>query len=218
MNKVVTMEQAMEHCFDGMTLMVGGFMAAGTAEGVVDAIVERGCKDITVICNDGGYPDRGAGKLVAAKLVKKYYASHIGLNPMVGQMMSSGEMEVVLVPQGTLAERVRAGGFGLGGILTPTGVGTEVEKSEGGKQRITMNGKDFLLEPALKADVAIVKAHRVDRMGNCIFRKSTRNFNPLIALAADYVIVEADHIEDIGCLDQDMVHLPGLFVNAIVRA
>lgn len=217
MNKVVTMEQAMEHCHDGMSLMIGGFMAAGTAEGLVDAIVARGCKDITVICNDGGYPDRGAGKLVTAKLVKTYYASHIGLNPTIGQLMATNEMEVILVPQGTLAERIRAAGFGLGAILTPTGVGTEVENSEGGKQRMTLNGKDYLVEPALRANVAIVKAHRVDRMGNCIFRKATRNFNPLIALAADYVIVEADHIEDVGSLDQDMVHLPGLFVNAIVR-
>ena len=217
MNKIVTMEHVMEHCHDGMSVMVGGFMAAGTPEGIVDAIVEHGFKDLTVMCNDGGWPDRGAGKLVTARLVKKYYASHIGLNPTIGQLMATGEMEVVLVPQGTLAERIRAAGFGLGAILTPTGVGTEVERSEGGKQRMTIDGKDYLVEPALKADLAIIQAHRVDRMGNCMFRKATRNFNPLMALAADYVIVQADHIEDVGCLDQDMVHLPGLFVNAIVR-
>lgn len=217
MNKVTTMENAMSHVASGQVMMFGGFMAVGTPEKIVDAILAKGVKDLTVICNDAGVPGKGTGKLLTAGVIKRYYASHVGLNPEFGQKMASGELEAILVPQGTLAERIRAAGTGLGGFLTPTGVGTEIEKTEGGKQVLTIDGKKYLLELPLRGDVACVKAHRADRSGNLIFRKSTRNFNPLIAMACDYVIVEAEHIEDVGTLDPDMIHLPGLFVDAIVQ-
>jgi acetate CoA/acetoacetate CoA-transferase alpha subunit len=214
MNKVTTIEKAIEKVTDGMTIMIGGFMAVGTPEKLVDAILAKGVKDLTVICNDAGVPGRGAGKLVDAKVIKKYIASHVGLNPEFGRQMNAGEIEAELVPQGTLAERIRAGGTGLGGFLTPTGVGTLVEE---GKEKITVEGKEYLLELPLKGDVALVKAHRADKAGNLVFRKSARNFNPLIAMACDYVIVEAEHIEDTGTIDPDMVMLPGIFVDAIVQ-
>ncbi len=217
MNKVIAIEKAMEHIRDGQVIMFGGFMTVGTPVKMIDAILEKGIKDITVVCNDAGVPGKGTGRLLAAGAVKKYYASHVGLNPDFGKKMASGEIEAVLVPQGTLAERIRAGGAGLGGFLTPTGVGTDIEKSEGGKQKITVGGKDYLLELPLRGDVACVKAHRADRAGNLIFRKSSRNFNPVIATACDYVIVEAEHIECIGTFDPDMIHLPGIFVDAIVQ-
>jgi acetate CoA/acetoacetate CoA-transferase alpha subunit len=217
MNKVTTIEKAMEHVHDGQVMMFGGFMSVGTPVKLIDAILAKGIKDITIVCNDAGIPGKGTGRLLAAGIVRKYYASHVGLNPEFGQRMAKGEIEAVLVPQGTLAERIRAAGAGLGGFLTPTGVGTDVENNEGGKQKFKIEGREYLLELPLKGDVAFVKAHRADRSGNLVFRKSARNFNPLIATACGYVIVEAEHIEDTGILDPDMVHLPGIFVNAVIQ-
>ncbi len=217
MNKVVSVERAMEHIHDGQVIMFGGFMTVGTSEKMISAILKKGVKDITVICNDAGVPGKGTGRLLAAGVVKKYYASHVGLNPEFGKKMAEGEIEAVLVPQGTLAERIRTAGAGLGGFLTPTGVGTDVEKSEGGKQRIAVEGKNYLLELPLRGDVACIKAHRADRAGNLIFRKSARNFNPLIAPACDYVVAEVEHIECVGTFDPDMIHLPGIFVDAIIQ-
>jgi acetate CoA/acetoacetate CoA-transferase alpha subunit len=218
MNKVISVEKAMEHVKDGQVIMFGGFMTVGTPAKLVDAILDKGVKDITVVCNDAGVPGGGTGKLVGAEgVVKKYYTSHIGLNPVCGKKMVAGEIEVVLVPQGTLAERIRAAGAGLGGFLTPTGVGTDVETSEGGKQKIAVEGRDYLLELPLKGDVACIKAHRADQAGNLIFRKAARNFNPLMATACDYVIVEAEHIECVGTFDPDMIHLSGIFVDAIIQ-
>lgn len=215
MNKVTTCEEAFEGISGGISIMVGGFMTVGTPETLVDAIVERKLTDLTIICNDAGTPGQGTGKIIEAGLVKKYYASHVGLNPMFGKLMAEGKIEAVLVPQGTLAERIRAGGTGLGGFLTPTGVGTEVEK---GKDVIEIDGKKYLLELSLKADVALIKANRVDTSGNLIFRKTAQNFNPLMAVACDKVIVEAEHIETKGSLDPDQVMLPGIFVDKIVLA
>ncbi|MCE5283700.1 MAG: CoA transferase subunit A [Deltaproteobacteria bacterium] len=218
MNKVTTIEAAMEHVRDAQVIMFGGFMTVGTPVKLIDAILGKKIKDLTVVCNDAGVPGKGTGRLVAEEgVVKKYYASHVGLNPEFGKKMASGEIEAILVPQGTLAERIRAGGAGLGGFLTPTGVGTDVEDSERGKQKIVIEGRSYLLELPLRGDVACVKAHRADRAGNLIFRKSARNFNPLIATACDYVIAEVDNIECIGTLDPDMVHLPGIFVDAIIQ-
>jgi acetate CoA/acetoacetate CoA-transferase alpha subunit len=218
MNKVKTIEAVMEHVHDAQVIMFGGFMTVGTPVKLIDAILIKGIRNITVICNDAGVPGRGTGKLLSQEgVVKKYYASHVGLNPEFGKKMAAGEIEAVLVPQGTLVERIRAGGAGLGGFLTPTGVGTDVEKSEGGKQKIAVGGRDYLLELPLRGDVACVKAHRADRSGNLIFRKSARNFNPLIATACDYVIAEVENIECVGTLDPDMIHLPGIFVDAIVQ-
>jgi len=215
MNKVKTLDQAVQDITSGAVIMVGGFMTVGTPEMLVDAVVEKNLSDLTIICNDAGVPGKGAGKLVRQGSVKTFYASHVGLNPEFGKAMTEGALEAVLVPQGTLAERIRAAGVGLGGILTPTGVGTEVEN---GKQKITVDGRDFLLEPPIKGDVALIKAHRADRSGNLIFRKSAQNFNPLMAMACEYVIVEAEHIEDTGTMDPDHVMLPGIFVDAVVQA
>jgi len=214
MNKVRTMEEAVSRIEDGASIMLGGFMAVGTPEKLVDAIIKRGVKNLTIICNDAATPGVGAGKFVDAKVIKRYITNHIGLNPVFGKQMREREVEVILTPQGTFAERIRAGGAGLGGFLTPTGVGTLVQE---GKEIITIEGKDYLLELPLTADVALIKAHRADRSGNLVFRKAARNFNPLMATACQYVIVEAEHIEDVGTIDPDAVMLPGIFIDAVVQ-
>ncbi|WP_456298946.1 CoA transferase subunit A [Marinisporobacter balticus] len=213
-NKVVTIEEAMHHIKDGMTIMIGGFMAAGTPEKFMDALVKKGVKDLTIIGNDGGWPNKGIGKLVCNKQVKKLIASHVGLNPEVGSQMNSGELETELVPQGTLAERIRAGGNGLGGILTPTGVGTIVEE---GKEKITVDGKVYILEKPLKADIALVGASIGDKKGNLYYNKATKNFNPLMATAAELVIAGAEKIVEVGEIDSNDVMTPGLFVDYIVE-
>lgn len=213
MNKVVSLESAMEHIKDGMTIMVGGFMTIGTPEMIIDAMVKKGVKDLTIIADDAGFPDKGIGKLVANKQVKKLMASHIGLNPMAGRQMNSGELIVELIPQGTVAERIRCGGAGIGGFLTPTGVGTIVEE---GKQKMTIDGKEYLLELGLRADVAILGGSIVDKQGNIFYNGSTRNFNPVMATAADVVIVGAEKIVEIGEIDPHHVMTPHIFVDYIV--
>lgn len=160
MNKVVTMDQALEHIKDGMTVMIGGFLGVGNPHKIIDAMVEKGVKDLTLIANDTAFPDVGLGKLIVNKQVKKAIVSHIGTNPETGRQMNEGETEVILVPQGTLIEQIRAGGAGLGGVLTPTGVGTVVEE---GKQKLTIDGKEYLLEKPLKADVALIFGSIVDK-------------------------------------------------------
>jgi len=214
LNKLRTREEAAALIKDGMSVMIGGFLAVGTPETMIDEIIKHGVKDLTVIGNDSGFPDRGIGKLVVGRNVKKVIASHIGTNPETGRQMNAGELEVKLVPQGTLAEQVRAAGAGLGGILTPTGLGTVVEE---GKQKLTIDGKEYLLELPLRADVAIIKGSKVDKKGNIYYNKSTRNFNPLMATAADLVIVEAEEIVEVGDIDPNDVMTPGIFVDIIVK-
>lgn len=211
--RITTLEEAICHVRDGMTIMVGGFLGVGTPEGLIDALVRKGVKDLTLICNDTAFPDKGVGKMIVRKQFKKVIVSHIGTNPETGRQMREGELEVELVPQGTLAERVRAGGAGLGGILTPTGVGT---LAENGKQKIDIGGKTYLLELPLRADVALLRAHLADKKGNLTYRRAARNFNPLMAMAADLVIVEADRIVEVGEIDPDMVMTPGILVDLIV--
>ena len=213
MNKIVTIEEAISHIKDGMTVMIGGFLAAGTPEKLVDKLVEKGVKDLTIIANDTGYPDKGIGKLIVNKQAKKTIASHIGTNPETGRQMNENEMDVQLVPQGTLAERIRCGGAGLGGFLTETGIGTIIEE---GKEKITVNGKEYLLELPLKADVALLFGSKVDTKGNIYYHEATRNFNPLIAMAADIVIVEAEELVEAGELDPNIVVTPSVFVDNIV--
>ena len=200
---------------DGNTVMIGGFLGVGTPDTIVDALVAQGTKQLTVIANDTAFPDKGIGKLVVNKQLEKAIVSHIGTNPETGRQMNAGEMAVDLVPQGSLAEKVRAGGAGLGGVLTPTGLGTIVAE---GKQVITVDGREYLLEKPLRADVALLKAKTADKAGNLIFHRSARNFNPLMATAADIVIVEADNIVETGALDPDAVMLPGIFVKYLVQA
>ncbi len=214
MNKRITLEQALEKISDGMTLMIGGFLATGTPEALVDGLIKKNCRDLTVIGNDTGFPDRGIGKLVVNKQIKKAIVSHVGTNPETGRQMNAGEIEVELVPQGTLAERVRAGGAGLGGVITPTGLGTIVEE---GKQKITINNKEYLVELPLRADVALLQAKIADESGNLVFDKAARNFNPLMGPAADTVIVLTEKIVPVGDIDPDHVMLPGIFVNYIVE-
>jgi len=208
------MEEAISHVKDGMTIMVGGFLGCGSPHRLIDALVEKGVKDLTLICNDSGFPDIGVGKLVVNKQIKKLIASHIGTNRETGNQMNAGEMEVVLVPQGTLAEQVRAGGSGLGGFLTPTGVGTVVEE---GKEKIEIGGKTYLLELPLRADIALIAGETIDKFGNIVYEGATRNFNHLMATAADTVIVEVEKVVEVGELDPNHVVTPGIFVNYIVN-
>ena len=198
---------------DGASLMIGGFMAVGTPLRVIDELVRQGKSNLIVIANDTAMPGRGIGKLVDAKLLRKAIVSHIGLNPETQRQMLAGELEVELVPQGTLIERIRAGGFGLGGVLTQTGIGTSVED---GKQRIEVAGRQYLLEVALRADFALVQAFLADYMGNLSYALTARNFNPVIAMAADTVIASADHIVPVGVLAPDHVMTPAPVVDYLV--
>lgn len=215
MNKIKTLEEAYAKFSDNQVIMIGGFLAVGTPESLVDGLIEKGVRNITVIGNDTSFVDRGIGRLVVSKQLKKAIVSHIGTNKETGRQMTAGELEVELVPQGTLAERVRSAGAGLGGFLTPTGVGTVVEE---GKQKLTVNGREFLLEMPLKADIALIQAYKADKSGNLVFRRAARNFNPLMALAADLVIVEAEEIVEVGELNPDEVVTPGTLVDMIVLA
>jgi acetate CoA/acetoacetate CoA-transferase alpha subunit len=212
-NKIISVEEAISKVHDSDTVMIGGFMSCGTPEIFMDEIVKRGIKELTVIANDTGIPGRGIGKLITARLIKHLIASHIGLNPETGAQMTAGELEVSLVPQGSLAEMIRAGGAGLGGVLTPTGVGTEIEK---GKQKINLNGIDYLIEMPLKADVALIRGSIVDKAGNVYYNATTKNFNPMMATAAKTVIVAAEKIVEVGELDPNYVMTPGIFVDYIV--
>jgi acetate CoA/acetoacetate CoA-transferase alpha subunit len=211
--KTITLEEAVGLIPDGASLMIGGFMAVGSPERVIDELVCQGKRDLTVIANDTAMPGRGIGKLVSARMVRKVIASHIGLNPETQQQMIAGEMGVELVPQGTLIERIRAGGFGLGGILTATGVGTVVEQ---GKQKVAVAGKDYLVEPALRAEFALVNAFMADYLGNLAYALTARNFNPVIAMAADTVIVDADNIVPVGVIGPDHVVTPGPLVDYLI--
>jgi acetate CoA/acetoacetate CoA-transferase alpha subunit len=214
-NKVISVQEAVNMIQDGMTIMVGGFLGCKNPYVIVDALVAKGVKDLTLIANDTSFPEIGIGKLIVNKQVKKLIASHIGTNKETGNQMNSGELEVELVPQGTLAERIRVAGAGLGGVLTPTGLGTIVAK---GKDIITIDGKEYLLEKPLKADIALIVGAKVDKKGNVRYAKATRNFNPIMATAADIVIVEADQVVEVGEINPDDVITPGIFVNFIVDA
>lgn len=211
--KIIDAKTAAELLNDGDNVMFSGFVAAGMPQTIVNAIAERKVKDLTIICNDSGKPGVGAATLIAERLVKKLIVSHIGLNPQTGQLMQAGEIQVELVPQGTLVERIRAAGFGLGGVLTPTGLGTEVAE---GKQIINVDGKDYLLEKPLRARVGIIKGSIVDKAGNIWYKGTTRNFAPLIATACDLVIVETEKLVEIGEIAPENVVTPGIFVDYIV--
>lgn len=214
MPKILSQQEVMARVSDGSCVMIAGFMTCGTPVGLVKELADRGTKNLTVICNDTGLRGDGIGMLIAANAVKHLIVSHIGTNPETGQKMIAGEIQVDLVPQGTLAERIRCGGAGLGGVLTPTGVGTVVAE---GKEHIQVDGKTYLLEKPLQADFALIKAWKADRKGNLIYRKSTRNFNPLMATAAKCVIAEVDEIVEVGEIDADEVVTPGIFVDFLVR-
>jgi len=211
--KSVSVEDAVKKIPDGASLMIGGFMGVGTPERVIDELVRQGKRNLTVIANDTAVPGRGIGKLVDAGLISRTIASHIGLNPETQKQMIAGKMSVDLVPQGTLIERIRAGGCGLGGVLTPTGVGTVVQE---GKQRVEVNGKTYLLETALRADFALVGAFLADYLGNLSYALTARNFNPIVAMAADTTIVTAEHIVPVGVIAPDHVMTPAPLVDYLV--
>lgn len=211
--KTLSLENAVALIPDGASVMIGGFMGVGTPERVMDELTRQGKRELTVIANDTATPGRGIGKLVSAGAVRKAIVSHIGLNPETQKKMIAGEMDVELVPQGTLIERLRAAGHGLGGILTPTGVGTAVEE---GKQKIELDGASWLLETALKADFALVEAFLSDYYGNLVYALTARNFNPVIAMAAGTVIVDAAHIVPVGMISPDHVVTPAVLVDYVV--
>jgi acetate CoA/acetoacetate CoA-transferase alpha subunit len=211
--RTISVQAAVELIPDGASVMIGGFMGVGTPERLVDELVRQQKRGLTVIANDNALPGVGIGKLVSAGVMRKTIASHIGLNPETQKKMLAGELEVELVPQGTLIERIRAAGHGLGGVLTPTGVGTVVEE---GKRRIDVDGKPFLLETALRADFALVQAFLADYEGNLAYALTARNFNPVIALAAATVIVDAEHIVPVGVIAPDHVVTPGPVVDYLI--
>lgn len=212
-NKKISLADVIPYFHDGMTIMFGGFMGVGTPPLLIEALLESGVKDLTIIGNDTAFVDTGVGPLISSGRVKKVIASHIGTNPETGRRMIAGEMLVELVPQGTLIERIRCGGAGLGGFLTPTGVGTVVEE---GKQKIVQNGVEYLLELPLRADLALVHAHTADCSGNLTYQLTARNFNPIIVLAADLVIAQADQMVDVGSILPDQVITPGALIDYVV--
>ncbi len=208
-------ESALEnHIKDGMIIMVGGFLGVGTPEKIIDYMVAKGYQNLTIISNDTAYVDKGIGKLIVNKQVQKAIVSHIGTNPETGRQMMAEEMEVELVPQGSLAEKVRCGGVGLGGVLTPTGIGTEVEV---GKTVVEVNGEKFILEQPLHADLALIYASTADEKGNLVYEGSTKNFNPLMAMAADTVIAEVGNVVPVGTLNPDSILTPHILVDYMVK-
>ena len=211
--KTISIRDAVALIPEGATLMIGGFLDVGSPERVIDELVLQIKRNLTVIANDTAMPGVGIGKLVTAGLLRKAIVSHIGLNPETQQQMLAGKLEVELVPQGTLVERIRSCGFGLGGVLTPTGVGTVVEKN---KRKMEINGKEYLVETALRADFALVHAFLADYTGNLTYALTARNFNPLMAMAADTVIVTADHIVPVGVIAPDHIATPAPVVDYIV--
>ncbi|MDD2595347.1 MAG: CoA transferase subunit A [Bacteroidales bacterium] len=212
MKKNISLHDAVSMVKDGATIMIGGFLGTGSPYQLVDALAESGVKDLTIISNDTVFDGKGWGKLIDNKQVRKVIASYIGSNSASIEQMNSGEMEIELAPQGTLAERIRAKGAGLGGVLTPTGLNTVIEK---GKQVINVDGKDYLLEKPLGADFAFIGGSIVDESGNIFYRGTTRNFNPTMAQAADVVIVEAEKVVPVGELAPEAIHTPALFVDYI---
>lgn len=214
MSKFITVEEAVSKVKSGMTVMIGGFLAVGTPNRIVEALSKSDVKDLTIIANDTAYPDKGIGLLITNKQVKKVIASHIGTNANTIQQFNDKELVVEFSPQGTLAERIRCGGAGLGGVLTPTGLGTVIEE---GKEKVTVDGKEYLLEKPLHADIALIGANICDETGNAIYKGTTQNFNPMMATAADLVIVEAQEVVKTGAISMEQVHTPGIFVDYIVK-
>jgi 3-oxoacid CoA-transferase subunit A len=214
MNKVVsTAEEATRDIKDGATLMVGGFGLCGVPEDLIDSLVHKGVRDLTTISNNAGVDQCGLGKLLATGQIKKHIGSYVGENKMFEQLVLSGKVQLELNPQGTLAERIRAGGAGIPAFFTPTGAGTMVAE---GKEVREFNGRPHVMERALQADFALIKAWKADRWGNLVFRKTARNFNPVMATAARVTIAEVEEIVEPGQLDPDGVHVPSVYVKRVV--
>lgn len=214
-NKVGTLEEALTHIHDGSVLMFGGFGGVGNPPTLIKGIFEKGVKGLTLIGNDAGFPTIGIGKIVSHKRAVKLITTHIGSNPIAGQLMVAGELDVEFCPQGIMAERIRAGGAGLGGILSDIGIDSLIDKN---KQRVLVDGKEYIVEKPLRADVAIVHAKKVDPFGNAVYDKSARNTNPLVATAANFTIVEAEEIVPLGELDPENIVTPGIYVDLIIQS
>jgi len=215
MHKVVSgADEAIKDMQDGATIMSGGFGLSGNPENLIEAIHKKGVKNLTVISNNCGTTDKGLGVLLQAKQVKKMIASYVGENKEFERQYLAGELEVELNPQGTLAERIRAGGAGLGGFFTPTGAGTLIAE---GKESRSIDGKEMIFEKPLKADYAIVRAWKGDKWGNLVFRKTARNFSPMMCTAARITIVEVEHLVEVGELEPDLVHVPSIYVKRIFQ-
>jgi 3-oxoacid CoA-transferase subunit A len=216
MNKIIaSADEAVADIPDGCTLMSGGFGLSGNPENLIEALRRKNVKGLTIISNNCGTTELGLGILLANKQVKKMVSSYVGENKIFEKQFLSGELEVELNPQGTLAERIRAGGCGIGGFFTPTGAGTPLAE---GKETRMIDGRLHVLETPLKADFAIVRAWKADRLGNLVFRKTARNFSPMMCMAAKVTIVEAEHIVDSGEIDGDAVHVPSIFVHRIIQS
>lgn len=215
MAKIISAAEAAAMIKPGSRLAISGFLAVGAPETIIDAIIEQRIGNLHMIVIASDWENRGVGKLVVAKLISSAQVSHLGTNKTIQAQMNAGEIQIELVPQGTLMERVRAFGAGLGGVLTPTGLGTVVEE---GKQIVQVDGKDYILEPAIPSDFALVKAWKADKMGNLIFRKTARNSNPIMAMAGSITIAEAEEIVEIGELDPELIACPGVFVNYVVQS
>lgn len=214
MTKVISVEEAISKINNGMTIMVGGFIGCGAPDQLLEGVCQKEIKDLTIISNDTGILGDAMSKLIVQRCVSKLIATHIGTNKETGRQLSAGELEVKLVPQGTLVEQIRAAGAGLGGILTPTGIGTIVED---GKQKLVVNGTEYLLELPVRANVALLNAYKADKAGNLVYRRSARNFNPIMAMAADIVIAQVNHIVEVGDIDPDEVMTPGIFIDYLVQ-
>ena len=221
MPKIITSKEAAALVKEGSSIMFGGFLGCGTAKKVVHELKNLGTKNLTAYCNDGGKfladgTPYGIVELFINKQVKKFFCSHIGMTPVIGEQMTSGELEVVLCPQGSLAEMIRAGGAGLGGVLTPTGVGTLTEEYEYVRKRVNLDGVDYLLLKPQKADFAIIEGAKVDKAGNVWYKGTARNFCPVMATAGKTVIVEAEELVEIGTIPPEDVVTPGIYVDYIV--
>jgi acetate CoA/acetoacetate CoA-transferase alpha subunit len=214
--KLITLQEAMEFFYDDMTLMFGGFGGVGSPPTIIDAILKKGIKNLTLIGNDTAFPDIAIGKIVSSGMAKKVIASHIGSNPIAGKLMTEGLLEVEFSPQGILAERIRAGGTGVGGILSDIGLDNEIVNKN--KPSVSLNGKKYLIETALTADVSIVYAKKADPYGNLVYDKSARNTNPLVAMAGNMTIAEVEEIVPLGSLDPDEIVTPGIFVDKIIQS
>ena len=214
MKKYITAHEAASMVKEGMTIMIGGFLVNGSPIKIIDELVKINVKNIKLICNDTAFPDRGIGKLIANHQISKLITSHIGTNPSTIEQLNNKEIEIEFIPQGTLIERIRCGGAGLGGILTPTGLGTIVEN---GKQKVIVNGKEYLIETALRADIAFVGASLSDEEGNLVHKGTSQNFNPLMASAADIVVAEANEYVKTGKIEMENIHTPAIFVDYLVK-
>jgi len=212
-NKIITADKALSKIKEGMTIMVGGFLTNGGPNKIMDMLAVSGVKDLTIICNDSTYPDKGMGKLISNHQVKKLIASYVGSHPVAIDQMNAGELVIEFSPQGTLAERVRAAGAGLGGVLTTTGIGTVVQE---GKEIIVVDGVKYLLERPLKADIAVIGASVADKSGNLYYKGTSRNFNTLMAMAAETVIVEVEELVEVGSIKPEDVHTPAILVDFMV--